>query len=500
MRMFANGERPRPRRREAAIGLRRQGGLGSAGTLTGIAVAIAYGAGLWLEVLHGVAGSTPREPSPWLAWLRHSTLALPLVVAAVAVAARYQRRLFGRLAVASPRRLVVAAWAAGLAAAGSTALAAATLAGERLFGGGSGPVLSVLSSSAHLSRDALSGLPVALALAVALTAWGARPRRAPERLPEARGARTALHWRARAVVAGGLALAITGPAVAAPLPTTATSVPTSTDPGNPCPVDRSLDASPFHKTFFIEAIKVNIPLNNYGDYDPEGKMYVAGRTQAELTAQLAGVRAQESDPLHRVTPGLRDDPIQAMVIRANQGDCVDVTFTNQVGDGNAYGFHVDGVSFKPGSSGDAVGFNPASDSRSGAPQHYRYWLPYDETLEGGHYAHPGPAFRDAVSHGLFGVMVVEPPGSIFLDPDRTPEEQAQNKAFPTREQVSGQQAMVVPCVTDTAAQYCARYSKGHASHRSPQPFRDGPQRGCPAFALRASWAPSGHRDDTIPPR
>src|SRR5205807_9492677 len=39
----------------------------------------------------------------------------------------------------------------------------------------------------------------------------------------------------------------------------------------------------------------------------------------------------------------------------------------------------------------------------------------DPTLEGAHYMRPGPGNRDAVSHGLFGVLAVEPPGSSYLN-------------------------------------------------------------------------------------
>ncbi|MDQ2911095.1 MAG: Ig-like domain-containing protein, partial [Actinomycetota bacterium] len=52
----------------------------------------------------------------------------------------------------------------------------------------------------------------------------------------------------------------------------------------------------------------------------------------------------------------------------------------------------------------------------GSSRTYRYYIPNDKALEGAHYMHPGPGFRDQVSHGLFGVLVVEPPGSTYLNP------------------------------------------------------------------------------------
>ena len=69
------------------------------------------------------------------------------------------------------------------------------------------------------------------------------------------------------------------------------------------------------------------------------------------------------------------------------------------------------------SSGDAVGKNADSGVAKGASRTYTYYVPNDKTLEGAHYLHPGPGFRALVNHGLFGSVVVEPPGSTYLDPN-----------------------------------------------------------------------------------
>ena len=42
--------------------------------------------------------------------------------------------------------------------------------------------------------------------------------------------------------------------------------------------------------------------------------------------------------------------------------------------------------------------------------------PDDRTLEGAHYLHPGAGNRQAVAHGLFGALIVEPPGSTYRNP------------------------------------------------------------------------------------
>jgi manganese oxidase len=172
------------------------------------------------------------------------------------------------------------------------------------------------------------------------------------------------------------------------------------DPGNPCPVGAPL------RSYQVDAINVTVPLNRMGDFDPVGKMYA-------LRSQVGAIRDEEGT--RRVTPGLRDDPIQPLVIRANLGDCLEVSFTNQLG--IDVGMHIDGLAAAAGSSGDAIGTNPSSSAPPGSSTVYRYFVPNDALLEGAHYIRPGPGNRDAVSHGLFGALVVEPAGSTYTSDD-----------------------------------------------------------------------------------
>jgi FtsP/CotA-like multicopper oxidase with cupredoxin domain len=159
------------------------------------------------------------------------------------------------------------------------------------------------------------------------------------------------------------------------------------------------------KAFDVTAMDVNIPVNRFGDHDPLGKMYV-------LTSHIPAVLAEQSS--QQVSVGLRDDPIQPLVIRANEGDCVQITFTNRA-TGDDYGMHIDGLEFSEDSSGDLIGANNSSTSPFGTTATYRFSIPGDPTLDGGHYIHPGPGNRAAVDHGLFGALMVEPVGSTYWD-------------------------------------------------------------------------------------
>ncbi|MDT7545670.1 MAG: hypothetical protein QOE99_1780, partial [Actinomycetota bacterium] len=149
-----------------------------------------------------------------------------------------------------------------------------------------------------------------------------------------------------------------------------------------------------------------------------------------LTQNIPAIRAQEASK--QVSAGLRDDPIQPLIIRANEGDCVAVTFTNTAAGGD-FGLHIDGLEFNASSSGDSIGANPTSAIGLGATTTYRFAIPVDPRLEGGHYIHPGPGNRAAIDHGLFGSLIVEPPGSTYWNP-----------STPRTPQISGWEAIVKP--------------------------------------------------------
>jgi hypothetical protein len=160
----------------------------------------------------------------------------------------------------------------------------------------------------------------------------------------------------------------------------------------------------FIRNYNVTMINVNIPLNRWGDHDPSGKMYA-------LDSQIPAIRAEELSRL--VTPGLRDDPIQPLVIRANEGDCVQVNVTNGIA-GSTLGMQIDGLPFDR--AGDKVGRNLSGEVAGGQTTVYRYYVPNDPALEGAHYISPGAGHRAAIDHGLFGVLAVEPPNSLWLSP------------------------------------------------------------------------------------
>ncbi len=376
-----------------------------------LAVVLSYGVGAWMVTLsHFGVTAGLGDKSLVIQWLSVSTVALPLVLAGVAVALRATRALSTRLSPAGgSAEASVAALMRVLFAAvgGAVAFAAAVPVYEWITAADTEGSLPLAAATA---QNTMLALVVALPLAAVAERLGAfyarRATSEPEIVadePRRRGRITVL----ATVVSTGLLTIGVG---------SVPDVANAADPGSPCPIDAPV------KHFDISAIDIKTPLNRNGDNNPAGKLYI-------LNSKIAAARAQEAS--QQVSTGLRDDPIQSLAIRANEGDCVEINFTNSANGGN-FGLHIDGLAFEMGSSGDKIGNNVDSSVPKGSSATYRYYVPNDPAMEGAHYMHPGPGFRDAIGNGLFGELVVEPPGSTYLDAnDATPLE-------------SGWEAMIVP--------------------------------------------------------
>ena len=180
--------------------------------------------------------------------------------------------------------------------------------------------------------------------------------------------------------------------------------------GKPVPFDLSSIPADRIKTFDVSAIDVDITINRFGDHDPTGKMYV-------LDENIPAVRAQQALPLpDRVSTGLRDDPIQPLVIRANIGDLVVINFTNWLAIGRA-GMSIHGLAADPDTSaGSFVGINSDTLVDPGGTITYKWLIPDQRNMEGAYVFNSMGGPRQQQAHGLFGVLNVEPEGSIYLSP------------------------------------------------------------------------------------
>lgn len=157
---------------------------------------------------------------------------------------------------------------------------------------------------------------------------------------------------------------------------------------NPCP-----STAPIRR-YEITVIQRRVEYNEAGDHDPMGRLYVL---KQDAPAVLSGAKAPEP-----------------LTIRANQGDCVEVTFGNDLpvnATPNEMSIHIHYVAFDVlGSDGTAVGYNYDQGIRPGDRIRYRWYA--DE--KGPIYFHDHQS--GSVKHGAFGSLIVEPPGSYWIDP------------------------------------------------------------------------------------
>ena len=157
--------------------------------------------------------------------------------------------------------------------------------------------------------------------------------------------------------------------------------------------------------FTIEAIQIPIVYNRYGDYDPNGLLYVLEEDSQRI--QEEAVRR-----FHQMPPQPYEE-VQPLVLRVNLGDTVKICFRNQLN--RRLSIHVQGLSYDVMTSdGTSTGFN--TDSTTNQEIIYT-WYADTEGVFLFHDMADARSSEEATNiHGLFGAVIVEPPGAKWFDP------------------------------------------------------------------------------------
>jgi manganese oxidase len=388
---------------------------------------LVFGATAWEHVIHTfVLGEVDTLSGHLTHILRDGMLALPLSLLAVWVGASLAARVWPA-ATGGQRRLVVAAITAvlyGMLMVPSVGVhqqldshGAGALAGGHAAHQATGGLEAAQSTGGlalHGLRDAAVSQVVALPLLLVGLAL----------LAGSTGARRRIRIPMRARLAA-ISTAATAFAMLSPYGTVAAQAQTAT--ALPCSVTR---------TFAVSAIDLTITLNRFGDNDPFAYMYALdSRIPAIRAAEKANAQsAAANQPAAAVSPGLREDVIQPLMLRANLGECVRINFTNrltrapvtsnaptattavQAGGVPAVSISPQGVAYDINNQGDAVGNNPNSLVPQNGTRTYTFYL--DPALgEGGKVFRSGGDSRELTAHGLFGAILAEPAGSHWLDPE-----------------------------------------------------------------------------------
>lgn len=160
------------------------------------------------------------------------------------------------------------------------------------------------------------------------------------------------------------------------------------------------------RTFHIEAIQIPIVYNQYGDYDPNGLLYVLEEDAERIKKEA--IRRFEMDipqPYKEVRP---------LVLRVNLGDTVKVRFRNPLN--RRLSIHVQGLSYDINTSdGSSVGYN--GDSTTSGEIWYTWYADTEGVYLFNDMADPRSTEDATNIHGLFGAVIVEAPEAKWFDPE-----------------------------------------------------------------------------------
>ncbi|MGN0249809.1 MAG: multicopper oxidase domain-containing protein [Oliverpabstia sp.] len=156
----------------------------------------------------------------------------------------------------------------------------------------------------------------------------------------------------------------------------------------------------------IEAIELPIVYNKYGDYDPNGLMYVL-KKDAERVREGAmnNFRQEIPQPYEEVKP---------LVIRANVGDKVVVSFSHSLN--RTLSIHVQGLRYDVQTSdGAQVGFNKDSTTKNQIT--YIWYADREGVYSFFDMGDTRSGEEGTNIHGLFGAIIVEAAESQWLNPE-----------------------------------------------------------------------------------
>ncbi|WP_254537341.1 multicopper oxidase domain-containing protein [Halomarina litorea] len=160
------------------------------------------------------------------------------------------------------------------------------------------------------------------------------------------------------------------------------------------------------------ALFSNIVYNDSGDHDPDGRIFMAKSakiTEHREDGDVVVLDQDYSEDVQKVRDGeMNPEPL---VLRANVGDCIEVTLTNELPQDASH--HIHFVSYDPlGSDSTMVGYNYDSGTDPGESRTYRWFADEEGTI----FMHDHMVGVEFGQHGTFSTLLVEPEGSEWLDP------------------------------------------------------------------------------------
>jgi len=158
-----------------------------------------------------------------------------------------------------------------------------------------------------------------------------------------------------------------------------------------------------NRLFHVVAIPIRIVYNNFGDHDPNGRIYVLKENEKKV------------QDLVRKHPFSTVELIQPLTLRANEGDTVEILFENQLD--TPASMHLQEASYDVlASDGAHVGLNPDTTVPPGSSIRYRLHLDHEGIYYFSDLGNPLSSETGTNVHGLFGALLVQRRGSWWTDP------------------------------------------------------------------------------------
>lgn len=160
------------------------------------------------------------------------------------------------------------------------------------------------------------------------------------------------------------------------------------------------------REYDIEAIQIPIVYNKYGDHDPDGLLYV-------LKKDADRIKRKAQENFNQEIP-MPYEEVQPLVIRANLGDVIKIHFTHSLK--RNLSIHVQGLAYDVKTSDGAfVGRNP--DSTTAKEITYCWYAQKEGVYLFSDMGDTRSSEEGTNVHGLFGAIIIEPPESVWLNPE-----------------------------------------------------------------------------------
>ncbi|RFU64586.1 multicopper oxidase domain-containing protein [Bacillus sp. V59.32b] len=158
------------------------------------------------------------------------------------------------------------------------------------------------------------------------------------------------------------------------------------------------------REFHIIAIPIRIVINNFGDHDPNGMMYVLKENESKIKDLVA------KNPFTPV------DLVQPLTIRANVGDEIQIVYENKLPFDTS--IHIQQAEYDVQTSDGALaGFNKDSTVPPNGQIIYEWHVDREGIYYFSDLGNTLSSESGSNVHGLWGALIVEPKGSWWTDPE-----------------------------------------------------------------------------------